>query len=380
MAGLHAFLAPSAAGRWVKCALSARLEAAYPEAADSPASLEGTAAHWVVQRTLEGSPPVVGSQAPNGVGVTLEMLEAADLVIEAIEARLGRNWRKILVIERRVHIPRVHPTQCSGTPDYTAWVRLPNGLPMLFVIDFKYGHGVVEVFENWQLITYAAGKLDEIGGDESDAFVTMVVIQPRSHHKDGPVRQWVERAANLRAHINILAAAALKACSPEPTATPDPDACEHCRGRHACVAVQRSAYSAADRGRRGEAVELTPHALGLELRALSRAKALLEARESGLASEAEALIKQGQHVPFWSMESTPGRLAWNKPASEVLALGAMMGVDIAAPASPITPTQAKKAGLPDSIVNLYASRPAGAAKLVPDDGTKARLTFTSSNT
>lgn len=378
MSGAHAFLAPSSAHRWRICALAPSLEARHPETEESPASLEGTAAHWVVQRTLEGAPPTIGDQAPNGVPTTREMLEGAELAQESIERALGQGWRTALVIERAVQIPRVHKRANWGTPDYYAWG--PGGL---HVWDYKFGHDVVEAFENWQLIDYVAGILDAAGVDgyaEQRTPVHMHVIQPRAHHRAGPVRSWSVKASDLRAHINILANQAAIATSPNPPATPSPVACKHCRGRHACEALQRSAYSAADQAKEGNAADLSPHALGLELRALTRAQALLDARVSGLQAEAEAAIKRGQLVPFWVMESTPGRLKWSKPTPEVLMLGQMMGFDLAAPPDAITPTQAKAAGMPAALVDAYSTRPSGTAKLKPDDGSKARLTFSPSVT
>lgn len=378
----HAFLAPSSAHRWRVCALSAALEAAYPDAEVSPESLEGTAAHWTVQRCLEGFPPAIDSQAPNGVAVSLEMMHAAELVIETIVTKLGPRWREMLIIERRVQIPRVHPVHCWGTPDYYAWTMLPDGRRMLFLFDFKYGQRLIEVTENDQLISYTAGLMSEIPDiDDLNTVVAMIIIQPRSHHRDGSVRQWMILASDIRGPVNWLHMQALKALGPNPPAVPDPDACRDCRGRHACEANQRGAYSAAQKGQEAQAFELKPQALGLELRALTRARGVLDARISGLEAQAEALLRGGTLVPWWQMGSTAGRLSWNKPDAEVLVLGQMTGVNLAKPAEPITPTQAKdRKLLPESIIKIYASRPVGAVKLMPDDGTKARLTFTSSNT
>lgn len=377
----HAFLAPSSAARWVRCALSASLEAAYPETEASPASLEGTAAHWVVQMLLQGTPVAVDSQAPNGVAVTLEMLQAAELVRDDIVQTLGPDWAKYLAIERRVQIPRVH-AQNWGTPDYRAWSRMNNGRLCLHVWDFKYGHGIVEAFENWQLIDYTAGLLGEAGINglqDQETVVEMVVIQPRAYHRDGPVRRWRVVASDLRGAFNRLEMAAEDATSQFPTASPQPEACKNCKGRHACEALQRVAYYAAEHAKHYAPLELSPHALGLELRALKRAQDLLEARVSGLEAQAASKIKSGILVPFWSLESTPGRLAWTKPASEVMALGQMLGLDLAAAPDVITPTQAKAkaktAKIAPEIFDAYAMRPTGAAKLTPDDGSKARRIF-----
>lgn len=386
----HAFLAPSSAHRWRFCALSASLEAAYPEAENSLASLEGTAAHWVVQMRLQGTPVSEGVQAPNGVAVTDVMLEAAELMLEDIYKTLGPDWAQFLVVERRVHMPRVHPTHNWGTPDYRAWLRMTNGGLKLVIWDFKFGYDIVEAPENWQLIDYAEGCLHEAGVDglqDQQIAVDLRVIQPRAPHRQGPVRSWPVRASDLRPYINQLANAAGAAMQPNPVATPTPSACKNCKGRHACEALQRASFAAADQGGRYGAFEMTSHMVGLELRELTRARELLDARVSGLEAQATAAIKAGQVVPFWMLDSVPGRLAWAKPASEVFALGDMLGVQFRKEPEPMTPTQAKDAakkaaraaGLPadtyEALFKGYAERPAGAVKLVADDGKKWRLTF-----
>lgn len=378
----HAFLAPSSAHRWVFCPGSARLEAAYPETEETPEAAEGTAAHWVALdcMLLAGRVPAVDEVAPNGVHITADMIEAAELVARDVVATLGANWRQMIVVEQRVTIPRVHP-QNWGTPDVRAWQQLGDGRWVLHVWDFKYGHKIVEAFENWQCIDYASGALSEAKIDDGladqNTVVSICVIQPRAYHRDGPVRRWTVRASDLRAHINRLHSSALDAVSDNPKCYPEPSACENCRGRHACEALQRSAYRAAEIGHSAQPLDLSPHALGLELRMLLRAEALLKARRSGLEEHAVSLLKRGQPVAWFAMESTPGRLTWTKPAAEVMLLGQMVGANFAAPVEPITPTQAKKlAPTLATLIDSYSTRPAGAAKLVPDDGTKARRVFT----
>lgn len=377
----HAPLPPSSAHRWVLCAMSASLEAAYPETEASPQSLEGTAAHWAVQMLLQGTPVAVDTQAPNGVAITLEMLEGAELVRDDIVQTLGSDWATYLVIERRVQIPRVHPDNW-GTPDYRAWSRMANGRLCLHIWDFKYGHEIVEAFENWQLIDYTAGALHEAGINglqDQEVVVDMRVIQPRAYHRDGPVRSWRVVASDLRAYFNRLEMAAEDATSTQPTASPHPDACKNCKGRFACEANQRAAYFAADYGKHYRPLEMSAHAMGLELRELTRARALLDSRVSGLEAQIASRIKSGERVPFWMFESNPGRLAWTKPAAEVVAFGQILGLDLAAEPDVITPTQAKAkakaAKIAPEIIDAFAARPAGAIKLVQDDGSQARKIF-----
>lgn len=378
----HAFLAPSSAHRWVFCPGSARMEAAQPQAGETPATAEGTAAHWVVEcLLLHDRTPTADEVAPNGVPIDAEMIEAAQLVRDDVAARLGTNWRTTINVEQRVTIPRVHPKNW-GTPDIWAFQQLADGSWMLHVWDFKYGYKVVEAFENWQCINYASGILSQAGLDEGGrdlhTFVSICVIQPRAPHRDGSVRRWTVRASDLRGHVNRLHSAAEEACSDNPMCRPEPSACEDCRARVPCEANQRAAFRAAALGYASQPLDITPAGLGLELRNLTRAKQILDARIAGLEEVADALIRKGVPVAWHALESTPGRLAWTKPAAEVFALGEMLGVSFAKQVDPVTPTQAK-AMLPAALkptIDAFAQRPPGALKLVADDGSKARRVFT----
>lgn len=375
----HAFLAPSSAHRWVFCPGSARMEAMYPETESSPEAAAGTAAHWVFQCMFEGRLPAVNEVAPNGVPIDADMLEAGELVYNDVVATLGPDWRQRVVVERRVNIPRVHESANWGTPDVRGWGQLPDGRWILYVWDFKYGHKLVEAFENWQLIDYVSGCMSEAninGLQEQNIVVVMTVIQPRAFHKDGPVRRWKVLATDLRAHVNRLHSSAEMAMGPDPKCYPHPDACENCNARHACEALQRATYHAMDVAQRAQPLELSPEALGIELRMIKRAKALMEARETGLEEHAVSLIKRGQQVAWFAMESSPGRKVWTKPAAEVLMLGKLNGKDFAKPTEPITPTQAAKlAPALATTIAAYSAAPAGAAKLVADDGSRARRIF-----
>ena len=61
----------------------------------------------------------------------------------------------------------------------------------LLIADYKYGKSVVNVENNSQLIYYALGMLVFLKGWSKFDRIRCVIIQPRAHHKDGPIREWV---------------------------------------------------------------------------------------------------------------------------------------------------------------------------------------------
>jgi hypothetical protein len=366
----HAILAPSSAAIRVACSGSRAMEAANPETEESLASREGTAAHWAAAELLFGRLVDVGLIAPNGVMLTDEMIEAAELYANDVLAETAEN----LVIERPVSCASIH-AESWGTPD--AWAAF-NGGRRLVIWDFKFGHRYVEVFENWQLIEYAAGILDlHLGAmpgiDDQYISVEFRIIQPRCFVGGAPIRSWQVKASDLRGYFNILRDREAAAMLPDAPCTVNRH-CIDCRGRALCRAAQSAGYDGMAIAASSVPFDLPAPALGAELRLIDRAIMHLEARRTGLAEQALTLIKRGGSVPFFKAEAGQGRQQWSRPDTEIIALGDMMGVMLSRPKL-ITPKQAEKAGLDASLVKAYSESPRGEVKLIPDDGSTARKVF-----
>lgn len=363
----HAPLAPSSSSRRKACAGSRKMEALYPQPDDSPHALEGTAAHWAASEMLSGRTVDSGQIAENGVMLTDEMIEAATMYVDEI--------RKVLadaVIEERVAIDYIHE-QCWGTPDAWAYSEITG---TLYLWDFKYGHRFVDVFENWQLIEYAAGILDLLGIDgikDQHITVVMTIVQPRCYVGGSPVRSWKVRAVDLRGYFNAARMFEAKAMDDNATLTVSPE-CRDCSARHACPALQRASY--ADMNITTEAVpfDLPPEALGTELRYIQSAIDTLTARATSLEEQALSMIRNGALIPHFVAQHGTGRERWIKPEPEVIAMGELMGVKLGV-TKLVTPKQAIKAGMPEEVVKSFTEIPRGELKLVSDDGTKARKIF-----
>lgn len=364
----HSVVAPSGAAQRIQCAQSTTLQAQFPEQEDSAAAAEGTAAHWAVAEQLSGRLIDVGVVAPNGVVLDEEMCRAADQVLDYVTRILAPHGLKPSDghVEERVDIPRVHPL-AWGTPDY--WVRFPNGL--FFLLDFKYGHRVVEVAGNPQLVEYVAGITNGVR-DIDHVPIMAVIAQPRAFHRDGTIREWHTDLLSMRALINVASNAAHEALGPNPRAQVGPE-CRDCRARHACPALQAAAYGAMDEARHVTPLELPPASLAIELRLAASALKLLEARVSGLKAQATAAIDAGARVPGWALEQSAGREKWKVPPAQVIAMGQMFSLDLAKPAEPVTPKQARDKGLNPDLVKQLAERQRGATTLVesgPNEGAR----------
>jgi hypothetical protein len=380
VSGAHAFLPPSGAAYWVECVAWPAMNQRYPQD-DTPESMEGTAAHDVFAAQLAGRPLALGALTANGVPVTREMIDGADLFVATIDADLDKlpegYRRELLRVESPIGIGRIHE-QNWGTPD--AWHYSPQ-IHVLRIYDYKFGHDFVDAFQNWQLADYAAGIIDmlrtwyhERPDFVETLLVTFVIVQPRNYDVSGPVRRWQVKLDELMPMWERLRVAAPAALVPTPIATPGPVQCEHCPGRHACTPLQRAGMRAVSYAKRSVPHDLGGAALGGELALLQDAAKLLEARRTGLEAEAEARIKQGQLVSGYGLAPTEGRETWIKSPEEVIAMGALMGVNLAKTTA-ITPNQARAAGMHPDLVKAFAIKPTNGMKLVRDDGSAAAKAF-----
>jgi len=363
----HSLIAPSSAGTWVNCPGSVSMQQRYPETEESQASREGTAAHWAGEQLLMGGSVTLGTEAPNGVTITDEIIDSAKIYANGV---LTRYHRSMLNIECKIQVPAVHPDS-EGTLDL--WVFDPKE-NLLIVRDYKHGFGIIEAFENWQLMNYAAGlvrgRFDAI---ENKLTVRFEICQPRAFHPKGPERVWQVKAVDLRPYFNTLHNAAHAALGDNPQLKTGAH-CIYCSARHACPALQRSTKAILDLVLQAVPEELTPEAVASEYEILKHAADLVKYRLTGIEAQAVGLIKSGRYVPGYTLEPGQGRTVWSRPLEEIYKLGMLEGIELRKEEA-ITPLQAITKGMPADSVKACSRKESGALKLTPVTKTLAYKAF-----
>lgn len=368
----HAKLQPSAAHRWggpTPCHGSVAMEAAVPEDEESEEVREGHAAHWVCQmRLVTGWLPNVGEVAPNGVIVDQEMRGGAEMYVEYIRRTLGGKAPQH--VEQRTLGGAIHE-DCWGTPDADHFEA-----NVLDVFDYKYGHRYVEVFENEQLICYAADRLAGLDGLADQLVrVRFHIIQPRSFHRDGPIRAWECKASDLRPLINRLQSDAAAASRPGAATAATPSNCRDCRARVRCDAAQAAGLDAAAVAGTSVPFDLSLPEAARYLALVQRAQGQLTAMATGLEEQLIKALLKGQYVPGYRLDSTKPRERWIGDVEELFVLGDLLGHNLRAPPQPIGIAAARKLGIDDSVISQYVERPKGSVKLVPMDFTATKKVF-----
>lgn len=378
------------ADTWVNCTGSVKLSNQFPRIETgegvSEAMLEGLAFHELAAQILlsfktPGADLIykcdrVGTISKDGIVITDEIYDCAlEYTNDVLNVCNKNGTLQNVHIEDRVNLDVIYPDM-YGYID--CWL-LDEKAATLYVWDAKFGHRTVNAFENWQLLTYAAGLIEQLGingvGDQY-LKVSLRVAQPRTFRSGGPIDEWMIQASDLRGYFNTLKAAAVEAYSDEAKCTTG-NQCGYCPARYACTALQTSTFGAIDYISDAEGVTLSGNDLAFELRILKRAEKALKARLSGLEEQALSELRNGKVLPGFTCKQGYGRKRWTKstPIEEVIMMCDLMGIDARKPVTLDTPAQILKKGVDESVIALYSETPKTAMKLVEDNGSKARNVF-----
>lgn len=361
----------SHAADWVLCPAFVRMNktpiaSVIENAGQHTTREEGTAMHWVAQCIAEKRPVFCGegAVAPNGVTITEELLDAAELYVSVLHGYEMMPWR----IEEQLAAPSIHP-KCGGTPDAYGHDLFE---PLVVVADLKGGFVPVEVFPNWQLIGYARAILDANAWFDPDLIFEFVIIQPRAYHPDGAVRKCRVSIRDLFPYFDRLRNEAHAAIGDSAIAVSGSQ-CDNCNARTGCSVAHASAARAMEVSGEPDIHDLPPAALEYEMLRLEDAARMIEARLTGLQAQATHMLRNGKSLKHYAMESGPGRVKWTDEAAAI-AMADLLGIDIRKPAKAITPLQASNQ-LPKDFIAPYSQRMRGEVKLVRFDSNAAVKAF-----
>lgn len=337
------------------CAGSLQACAAQPWQDVGDAAKEGTVAHALAALTLGALATVDESMVDD------EMRQGVAVYVDYVQGLMPpMAWWP----EMPVNIPAVHST-CKGTADLYYFDAATG---TLHVFDFKYGRGLVEVFENWQLLCYAAGLITP-----TTINVVLHIVQPRAWHPDGPCRTWSLTAAELHIYINAMSARVQEALNPNPVCTTGPW-CLNCRALVPCNTVWKSATRAIEFSETMNLTEATPEMIAAQYILMKRAFTLIKKRLVAAEEIGLHMYKTGKLLPGISHSRTRGSSKWLVDEETLFSTGDAMGVEMYKK-KPLTPNQAKEAGLPEAMVSQLSEKIPGRLTLTIDGGNKAAQIF-----
>jgi hypothetical protein len=342
----HARLGPSN-HRWPNCPGSLREEARYPYEASSPAAIDGTGSHELLELCLKGKSPaasfdqlIIGQghcDMPFGWLVDQERCKRVQICLDYVERRVKELNEQfpgcIVTVESE---SKSDPGQFFGRSDWWGTVDITitasiNGLPCFIeVVDYKDGRGYVSEKWNSQLIGYLFGKISPVA--RSIQHVRMTIVQPKT---GTPIRYMSSDNPDhgFTTHDIVLEATRLSNCA---TATDDPNAplvsgkhCQWCkanpkRGGH-CTATTEKSISVINNtpgdnilGILNSAVADVKSLTVEQLTQIADAEDGFSAAFAKVKSEIQERIEMGESVPGFAI--LPGRASrvWNE-SDEIIA-------------------------------------------------------------
>lgn len=315
--------------------------------------LEGEAAGWLANLVLRGDASLaadgLGETAPNGWPIDEAMVRHVQNYIDLV-SRHGQPNPEVDVA--------LFNGQVTGRPD-----NHTVDSDILRIYELKYGYKIVEPYGNTQLLLGALAFVKP-----HHRLVSLEVYQPRASHANGPHRKWVLNQDELRLwerwFIDCIEATKVR----EPMATPG-DQCAYCdrtAGCHALMANIQAFYEIIATNHKGRAA--ATHEIGAELKMLTTMKKLLDARLSGVQTEAEVRARNGEFIPLWMLDPHYGNRVWKaSPAVREM----MTGID---PYKQVekSPAEMEKEG---ANVDALTETPFVGMKLRPWDDKKAARRF-----
>lgn len=331
--------------RFMVCNGSSFLNGVEPFRESTEIAEEGNAAHWVVEQCFKTGQLLeeyIDRQAPNGYFITAEMVEYVSNYLDFIrsvtsgEVETNTSWATI-----------------RGRADFVGF----DGNTMI-VADLKYGWRIVEPDNNWTLISHAIAALRD-----NVTEIVFQIHQPRPFHPKGNVRiARMDRATLLQKKQEIINALE----NPKQESISGIQ-CVHCKCFTQCPAAQTAIMNAIDAANYAFDSELDGEQLGWMLKTLKRAKEVINQAYDAYEDLAFQRLSKSQTVKGYQMVDKIGNRTWTgEPEDVINYLKIFCNIDVTKKAV-VTPAQAIKMGVPESVIETCTHRPCIGSKLVEMD-------------
>jgi len=327
-----------------------------PPQPSNPAAEEGTAAGELLAHLLLKKESEL-RRASNAVDIDDDMRFFVAPIADEIKA----NAQSDILCEQRIDWTTRSGIVISGSYD----VSYVSG-GKLYIEDLKYGYGIVEVKENWQLLGYAIGEV--IRQNRSFKKIVLKVQQPRPHHEDGPAREWeitYEQLLEYKEQIEARMDRIAKGYSELVTSSK----CKYCPATaEACTAFNRAVFHGVDHVlSHAQQDSISEKEISFQLDILDRVNEVLKIKYDSLKQLAVVRLQNGKIIPNYMTEESFGDRKWKKEVSPAV-IETMTGKKITEIVM-LSPAKAEKVGVPKDLVKTFVDRHFIGHKLVRKDAT-----------
>ena len=323
----------SSLARFMKC--NGWINYAHIPQEEGEAAREGTAFHELVELLYRNKQPM--PSASNGVFFDEDMYYHARRILPLIPADA--------MSEQYIEYFPIPTLKITGHYDYM-WMEGTT----LVIMDLKYGHRLVEVKKNWQLISYAIGEMIKKSVQNVNiTHVKMTVIQPRPHHYEGFVRSVTVTTQDLVGYYQEIVAKAQAAVTLETS-----EYCKYCpAAEQACPAMNKAYFNAVDVVM-NEIVQdsIDGKKLSEMIQTYERIKDIFKIKIESLQDLAKKQIMAGNIVDGFVVEKNYGHRKWKNDISAAN-FKAITGKELMKSVVR-SPAELEKEGIDQSIVDMFS--------------------------
>lgn len=281
------------------------------EEIDNPEVNKGITAHWLAATILRGFNRISdleGTSPINDQVIDAEMIGHVYMYVNYI-----KSYCKHGEIERKLDNKML-----TATPNCLEYDKSKKKIT---IIELKYGFSFVDVFENWQLLSYFfSWFLNNV--DSPVEAVEFVIIQPRSYHPDGGVRKWNIPVDRLLMKYYSTFVATLTNIHLKDTQTSSGVHCRYCPVLLSCRTNLEACLNVINvtGTQRIYEIESDNWTLSKHLEMFQNAQEILKQRVNVLQVMCESKLKKGEVIPGFKMLSSSGKRVWDigsKKANEI---------------------------------------------------------------
>lgn len=320
------------------------------------AAEEGTAAGEYLERLLTNQP--LTDTARNGVYFDDDMKFHAGIIAQDIFDRTTSN----IDCEHEIDWETRSGMMIKGHPD----ICFIDKRGYLCIEDLKYGWGIVEVKENWQLLGYAIGEIIRRG--KAFSHISLKIHQPRPHHEDGDSREWLLTYSELldyKEKIEVRMQELMNGRKDFQTG----NNCKYCLGAaEACPAFSRLFYRALEVSTGFIQDSLTDQEVATQLDQVGRAEEVIKIKKDSLTELGVMRIKQGKIIPGYAQTEKRSHRSWNNGITPK-SIEMMTGKKVTE-TNFMSPAKVEKLGVPRKLISQLASTKFVGMKLTKQDSTK----------
>ncbi len=355
----HARLSASGAERWMECSASISLAERFGlTGEESVYAAEGTAAHELAAECLEQ-----GTDAWEYIGqefykhkVDADMSVYVQMYLDYIRETYADVRGVEIVVETRIDDPGIHKDHGGAVDCYVI------GPAFVHVYDFKYGAGIaVDIGGNPQLRYYAHGvlyKLRKEGRLNGILHVGTTIVQPRSFHRDGPIREKWYDVEEIFQWFDWETLPAMDRVDNEDPRIKCGEWCRFCPAKLVCP-VMKSMFQAAFEADPADAKMMTNDELGLDAECAGPVKMFIKAIEE----ESFKRMMRGESIPGRKLIDKRADRVW-KPGAEK-AMVKEFGEKKYTPRKLMSPAQVEKLPMGKSFAAKWGYKPKTGQTLAP---------------